>query len=250
MPRYLLEVSYKGGRYAGFQVQENANTVQAEVERALKTYFRREFELTGSSRTDAGVHALQNYFHFDQEVWLADEVLAKAPYHLNAILPEDVLIRSLRKVPDDFHCRFDAISREYHYFIYREKDPFMQDRGYFFPFRLDVAKMREAAIEVMRHQHFAAFSKKHSQVKTFTCNVLQSEWQQEGEVLRYRVEANRFLRGMVRGLVGTMLRVGTGKLSVQDFGRLIEAGDQSKADFSVPPQGLFLVRVNFAGSGL
>jgi tRNA pseudouridine38-40 synthase len=249
MPRYFLEVSYKGSRYAGFQIQENANTVQAEVENALKVYFRQRFELTGSSRTDAGVHAFQNFFHFDQEVLLSDDILLNAPYHLNAILPDDIVIKSLKKVNDDFHCRFDALSREYQYCLYREKDPFMQDRGYFFPFRLDFGRMQEAAGEVMRHEYFAAFSKKHSQVKTFSCNVLRSEWRQEGQVLMYRVEANRFLRGMVRGLVGTMLRVGTGKLSVEDFGRLIEAGDQTKADFSAPPLGLFLVRVNFSTAG-
>jgi tRNA pseudouridine38-40 synthase len=245
MSRYCLEVFYKGTAYAGFQVQENANTVQAEVEKALQIYFRSPFELTGSSRTDAGVHALQNFFHFDHAESFSDEVLQDAPYHLNAILPEDIVIRSLMRKADDFHCRFDARSREYHYFVYRRKDPFMQDRGYFFPFRLDLDLMRQAAAGLMKHHHFAAFAKKHGQAKTFDCQIFMSEWVDQGDVLVYKVRANRFLRGMVRGLVGTMLRVGTGKLTPAEFDAVIEEGDSSRADFSVPPQGLFLVKVSF-----
>lgn len=245
MPRYSVEVSYKGTRYAGFQVQDNANTVQAEVEKALRIFFRSSFELTGSSRTDAGVHALQNFFHFDHAAEYADELLNDAPYHLNAILPDDIVVHSMRRRPEGFHCRFDARSREYHYYVYRKKDPFLQDRGYFFPFAADLALMREAAAEVRRHSRFAAFAKKHGQAKTFDCQVFMSEWEDRGEVWVYKVRANRFLRGMVRGLVGTMLRVGTGKLTPAAFAAVIEEGDQSKADFSVPPQGLFLVSVNF-----
>lgn len=245
MPRYCLEVFYKGTRYAGFQIQENANTVQAELEKALQVYFRCPFELTGSSRTDAGVHALQNFFHFDQAEPFAAEVLKDAPYHLNAILPGDIVVRTLRQVSDEFHCRFDALFREYHYFVYRSKDPFMEDRGYFFPFRLDFSAMQAAAAEVMRHRHFAAFAKKHGQSKTFDCQIFISEWLDQEGVLVYKVKASRFLRGMVRGLVGTMLRVGTGKLTPAEFAGVIEGADSSRADFSVPPQGLFLMKVGF-----
>lgn len=237
-----------GTRYSGFQVQENANTVQAEVEKALQVFFRMAFELTGSSRTDAGVHALQNFFHFDTEVSLPEGQLVNAPYHLNAILPEDIVVKSLAEVDGSFHCRFDAVSREYHYFIYRSKDPFLQDRAYYFPYRLDVSLLGEAAAIVLQHTHFEAFSKKHHQAKTYECRVMKSSWEEDGEGnLVYRVEASRFLRGMVRGLVGTMLRVGTGKLDPAGFSAIIESGEQSRVDFSVPARGLFLVKVNYAG---
>jgi len=245
MPRYLIEVSYKGTRYGGFQIQQNANTIQAEVERSLQIFFRRPFELTGSSRTDAGVHALQNFFHFDSSDPFTKDELINVTYHLNAILPDDVVVQSLMAVADDFHCRFDAISREYHYYVYRKKDPFMQDRGYYFPYRIDTNLMQEAAAEVMRHDYFESFSKKHHQAKTFICRMISSNWEERDNVLIYKVEASRFLRGMVRGLVGTMLRVGTGKLSPADFVAIIKAGDQSRVDFSAPPQGLFLTGVKY-----
>lgn len=243
--RYCLEVSYKGTRYAGFQIQENANTVQAEIEKALRIFFRTSFELTGSSRTDAGVHALQNFFHFDHEGLIAEDTLKDAPYHLNAILPEDIVIHSLQAKSDNFHCRFDALSREYSYRIYRKKNPFLQDRGYYFPYTLDMNLLQQAAEILSLHTHFSAFSKKRSQVKTFECQIIRSQWQSHSDMLEYQVVGNRFLRGMVRGLVGTMLRVGTGKLSLFDFEEIIQLGDQSKADFSVPAKGLFLVKVNF-----
>jgi len=245
MPRYCVEVSYKGSRYAGFQVQDNANTIQAEVEKALGIFFRSTFELTGSSRTDTGVHALQNFFHFDQVELLSAELLKEAPYHINAILPDDIVLHSISAKSDNFHCRFDALSREYEYFVYRKKDPFMEDRGYYFPYSLDLESLQAAANEVMKHTYFETFSKKRNQVKTFECQIFTSEWVMADQNYIYRVKGSRFLRGMVRGLVGTMLRVGTGKLSQSEFREIIKAGDQSKADFSVPAQGLFLVRVNY-----
>ena len=245
MFRYLIEVKYKGTAYGGFQIQENVNTVQAEVEKALSVFFRMPFELTGSSRTDAGVHALQNYFHFDTEVDFASGRLQSAVYHINAILPEDIVLLSIISVKDDFHCRFNALSREYHYHIYRQKDPFMQDRGYFFPYKLDIELLDKCAAELMQHTHFESFAKKNSQVKTFACTIYRSEWVEVGDSLIYKVEANRFLRGMVRGLVGTMLRAGAGKLNIDDFTAIITGREQSKADFSVPPQGLFLMHVRY-----
>ena len=245
MPRFFLEVMYRGTRYSGFQIQENANTVQAEMENALRIFFREPIELTGSSRTDAGVHALQNFFHFDHAAGFSARSLTDAAYHLNAILPDDIVVLSLREVPADRHCRFDALWREYHYFIYRGKDPFMEDRGFFFPYRIDLAGLREAAEMVKGYRDFRAFSKKHGQAKTTDCQIFMSEWVEEGPVLKYKVRGDRFLRGMVRGLVGTMLRVGTGKLSPAAFAGILEAGDSARADFSVPGKGLFLMRVAF-----
>ena len=240
MPRYFIEVSYKGTAYSGFQVQHNANSVQAEIEKALKVLFRQDIELTGSSRTDAGVHAVQNFFHFDPVRVITDET-----YQLNAILPDDIVIKSIREVNADAHCRFDAVSREYRYYIYHQKDPFLQDRAYYYPYALDIERMQEAAKEVMAHGDFTTFSKRNTQVRSFLCSIFLSEWVRETGCLVYTVRGNRFLRGMVRGLVGTMLQVGRGKLSLGQFKEIILAKDCTKADFSVPPQGLFLYRVEF-----
>ena len=240
MPRYFIEVSYKGTAYSGFQTQKNANSVQAEIEKALKVFYKNEFELTGSSRTDAGVHALQNYFHFDIEQPITD-----AAYQLNAILPPDIVVKNITEVKAAAHCRFDAVAREYRYYIYNSKDPFIADRAYYYPYALDLAKMNEAATVLMHYSDFTSFSKRNTQVKSFICNILVSEWAYENGNLVYYVKANRFLRGMVKGLVGTMFQVGRGKLTVQQFKEVIESKDSSKADFSVPAHGLFLVRVIF-----
>lgn len=239
MPRYFLELSYKGTAYSGFQVQENAHTIQGEVQKALQTLFRTPFELTGSSRTDAGVHARQNFFHFDTDI----EIHKRSLYNLNALVPEDIGIKALYPVPDTAHCRFDAISREYNYFIYREKDPFLLDRAWMYPYPVDMDILQQSARILGEYEDFTSFSKRNTQVKTFLCTIEKSEWRREGPVLVYRVKANRFLRGMVRGLVGTMLKAGRGQISLEDLRAVIEAKDCSRADFSTPPQGLFLNRV-------
>ena len=266
MPRYFIEVSYKGTAYCGFQVQKNGITIQSEVEKALTIYFKQSFSLTGSSRTDAGVHALQNFFHFDTEQPLrgndnsnqsskvlflgadlaADNVgLGEAFYHLNAILPKDIVIKRIFQVDEDAHCRFDAIGREYRYYIYWNKDPFLQDRAYYFPYHLDKEKLQEAATLLLGNKDFTSFSKRNTQVNNFICTLQKSEWLVEEDRLYYCVKANRFLRGMVKGLVGTMLRVGTGKISLEDLGIIIKSKDCTLADFSVPAHGLFLIEVEF-----
>jgi tRNA pseudouridine38-40 synthase len=239
--RYFFEVSYKGTNYAGFQVQQNANTIQAEVEKALQVYFKTQISLTGSSRTDAGVHAHQNYFHGDVEHTIEPSIL----YNLNAILPTDIVLKNIIPVPPDAHCRFDAISREYHYYIYTSKDPFMLDRGYFYPYQVNIDDLNRASTAVLSNTNFEAFSKKNAQVKTHLCNIIKSEWEQSSGCLIYKVRANRFLRGMVRALVATMLRVGRGKLSLEDFTSIFERRESLFVDFSSPPQALFLASVNY-----
>jgi tRNA pseudouridine38-40 synthase len=241
MPRYFVEVAYNGTAYSGFQIQDNANSIQAEVEKALEIFYRQPFALTGSSRTDAGVHALQNYFQFD-----ADEILKDGSYNINAILPADIVVKRIFKVPDDLHCRFNARSRTYRYNIYQSKNPFLQSSAYFFPYKLNMAAMQEAAALIKSHTNFESFSKRNTQTKTKLSVISVSEWKEDDNLITYHVQANRFLRGMVRGLVGTMLQVGRNKLSVQDFENIIIAKDCTKADFSAPPQGLFLVNVAFA----
>jgi len=253
MPRYFLELAYKGTQYSGFQVQHHTATIQSEVEKALKTLFPsglagvdgqgnpNPFTLTGSSRTDAGVHALQNFFHLDTAIPIPQQRL----YNLNAILPPDIVVKHIYPVKMDAHCRFDALSRTYRYYIYQSKSPFLNDSAYYFPFKLDESLLQQAAGIISQHTDFTSFSKRNTQVKTFQCNILQSFWQKEDECLVYQVEANRFLRGMVRGLVGTMLKVGRGVWSLQDFEKILKAKDCTKADFSTPPHGLFLVAVKY-----
>lgn len=241
MPRYFLELAYKGTAYSGFQVQENANTIQSEVKKALQTLFRQSFELTGSSRTDTGVHAWQNFFHFDTDLAIQQASI----YNLNAILPIDITAKGIYPVPDVSHCRFDATAREYNYFIYRKKDPFMIDRGWLYPFPLDMGLLQQAAHILMEYADFTSFSKRNTQVKTFLCSIERSEWQEEGASLIYQVKANRFLRGMIRGLVGTMVKLARRQLTVAEFRAIIEAKDCTKADFSTPAQGLFLKHVHY-----
>ncbi len=241
MNRYFLEVSYHGGRYAGSQVQLNALTVQAEIEKALAVYFRQPLTLTGSSRTDAGVHARQNFYHFDLPIPLNP----RAIYNLNAILPADIAIKQLIQVPATAHCRFDAVAREYEYFIYQYKDPFLVDRAWYYPYTIDWAGLQTAAGVVKEYTDFTSFSKRNSQVRTFNCNIMYSEWKMLEQGAVFRVKANRFLRGMVRGLVGTMLQVGRGKITLEAFRQIIEAKDCTKADFSVPGHGLFLQKVEY-----
>ncbi len=241
MPRYFLEVSYKGENYSGFQVQENANTIQSETEKAFKILQKDEIILTGSSRTDAGVHALQNFFHFDYMKKIHPHFI----YKTNAILPIDIVVKDLIQVKPDAHCRFDAITREYKYYIYRHKNPFLRDRAYYYPYKLDIEKMEQAAEIIKTFQDFTSFSKKRTQVKSFICNIYESKWIKENNGLVYYVKADRFLRGMVRALVATMLLVGRNKISLDDFKLIIEQKDGTKANFAVPAQGLFLISVNY-----
>lgn len=258
MPRYFLEVAYKGTNYSGFQSQHNANTIQAEIEKALSIIWRlppalssgeQSLKLTGSSRTDAGVHALQNFFHFDTNSplhkWRGVGAEAEFTYKMNAILPEDIVVKQLIPVAEDAHCRFDALSREYKYFIYRKKDPFLRGRAFYFPYKLDIEILQQAAMMLKEHDDFTSFSKRNTQVKSFTCEIQESEWFLEKDLLVFHVKANRFLRGMVRALTATMLKIGRGKMSLEQFRDIIDAKDCSKASFAVPAQGLFLVSVAY-----
>jgi len=241
MPRYFLELSYKGEGYSGFQVQQNAVTIQAEVEKAFRIFFRQNVELTGSSRTDAGVHALQNYFHFDWD----DEFPQASVYNLNAILPAAIVIKSVKEVKPDAHSRFHATAREYKYFIYDRKNPFIDDRAWYLPYTLDEALLVACAQRVKNSLDFSSFSKRNTQVKTFQCGITTSEWIRQDGCLVYHVQANRFLRGMVRGLVGTMVRVARGTMTMEAFEALFSKSTIASADFSAPARGLFLVKVNY-----
>jgi tRNA pseudouridine38-40 synthase len=239
MPRYFIEVAYKGTNYSGFQVQENANTIQAEIEKAFRTIHRNTLDLTGSSRTDAGVHALQNFFHFDYEPPLNPQFI----YKMNALLPRDIAVRSLFHMPPSAHSRFDATSREYIYNVHQFKDPFLQTTSFYFPYKLDVGLMHQASEMLKQQSNFFAFSKTNTQVKNFYCRVMKSEWTIGENRITYNIEANRFLRGMVRAITATLLKIGRHKLSMFDFEKLFI--EDKKAGYSVPAHGLFLIKVNY-----
>jgi len=239
--RYFLEVAYKGTRYRGFQIQKNALTIQGEIEKAFHVLFKQPVELTGSSRTDAGVHARQNFFHFDwpetfEQKWI---------YNLNAILPPDIAINAVSEKNNEAHCRFDALSRVYHYHVYQYKNPFITERAYFYPYSVDIALLNSAAALIKDYTDFTSFSKKNTQVKTFNCTILQSEWVIKDDQLIYIVSANRFLRGMVRALTATMLKVGRGIITLDTFRSIIESKDGSNTYFDTPAHGLTLMKVNY-----
>ena len=254
MPRYFIEVAYKGTNYSGFQIQKNASSIQSEIEKALNIFFRsinptsvlvekgKEIRLTGASRTDAGVHAKQNFFHFDIEpgIYSSSHV-----YNLNAILPDDIAIKNIFPVADTAHCRFDAVSREYKYFIYWKKNPFLRDRAYYYPFKINREDLSAAADIIKNYEDFTSFSKRNSQVKNFLCIIEKSCWIFKDETIIYNVTGNRFLRGMVRGLVGTMLQVATGKISLKSLRNIIECRNSANANFSVPSHGLFLIGIKY-----
>ena len=235
-----MEVAYLGTRYSGFQVQQNANTIQAEIQRALKVFFRKDFELTGSSRTDAGVHALQNFFHFDYDLLIDKAVL----YNLNALLHHDIVIKNIFEVQPDAHCRFDAIARTYHYHIHRNKNPFLFETSYYYPYVLNTDLLHQYASLIKVVEDFTAFSKRKTQVNHFLCNIEHSQWIIENDTWRYEIKANRFLRGMVKAITGTMLRLAKNNAGILALEKIIESKDCKQADFSPPSKGLFLTEIN------
>ena len=236
MPTYFLAVAYKGTRFAGFQIQENAITIQGQVERAMATYLRENVQLTGSSRTDAGVHANRNFFHFSIDCIFTDEFV----YHVNAILPHDIAITGIYAVPEGSHSRFDALGRRYKYFIYNSKNPFLDDRSWYYPYPMDLADLNQAASSLLGLHDFTSFAKRRTQVYTHMCTISVCHWHETTDGWVFTVEGNRFLRGMVRALVGTMVKVGRKKISFESFQNVLLSKDSAMADFSAPGHGLFL----------
>lgn len=239
MPTYFLALTYKGTRFAGFQIQDNAITIQGQVERAMATYLRENVQLTGSSRTDAGVHANRNFFHFSLDRQLGDAFV----YHVNAILPQDIAITGVYLVPDGSHSRFDAIGRRYKYYIYKSKNPFLDDRSWYYPYPMDLADLNQAASSLLGLHDFTSFAKRRTQVYTHMCTINVCQWHDTEDGWVFIVEGNRFLRGMVRALVGTMVKLGRKKISFNDFQNILFSKDSTMADFSAPGHGLFLDEV-------
>lgn len=241
--RYFVEISYNGANYHGWQFQPTSNTVQAEIEKGFKVLFRNEtFSCVGCGRTDTGVHAKQFFFHFDTNE-IFDPVIYT--YKLNSILPKDIAVHRIFETKEDAHARFDADSRTYQYLIHGQKDVFLKDSSCFFPIKLDVGAMNEACKELMGEQDFTSFSKVHSDAKTNICTITKAYWIQEGNYYRFEITANRFLRNMVRAIVGTMLEVGVHNISVEDFRQIIANMDRGKAGKSVAGHALYLTKVTY-----
>ncbi|RZS96067.1 tRNA pseudouridine(38-40) synthase TruA [Cecembia calidifontis] len=240
--RYFLELGYKGTHYHGWQIQQNAHTVQAELEKAISTILGVPTGIMGSGRTDTGVHASKQFAHFDTiEELIADEFLKK----LNGILPKDIAGYSLRKVHEEAHTRFDAIWRSYVYRISLRKDPFEQESAWQLFKKPDIQVMNEAASLLLEHEDFQCFSKVKTDVNTFHCKIKEAYWEQKGQLLLFHITANRFLRGMVRAIVGTLIEVGTFKITVEEFQRILESKNRNEAKAAAPAHGLFLCDITY-----
>lgn len=243
MPRYFIYLSFNGARYHGWQIQPNGITVQAELEKALATLLRRETPVTGAGRTDAGVNARLMVAHFDTSAPLDNP--AETADRLNRVLPPDMAVYDIRPVTDEAHSRFDALSRTYKYYLIDHKSPFLEAFACRYRGTLDFDRMNEAAEQLYRYTDFTSFSKLHTDVKTNNCRVTFARWEREGEQQVFTITADRFLRNMVRAIVGTLLDVGRGKLTVEGFCRIIEQKDRCAAGTSVPGKALFLHDITY-----
>lgn len=238
--RYFVAFSYFGQAYHGWQRQPNASSVQQLMEESLSTLLKSPISLVGAGRTDAGVHAKNMYAHFDfHEI----NNLTNLTYRLNAFLPEDIAIQKISVVPDDAHARFDAVQRTYEYWIVQEKNPFYKDTAHYIKHTLDIPSMNKAAGFLLEYDDFECFSKSNTDVKTYRCKIKSATWNLIGDKLVFTITADRFLRNMVRAIVGTFLDVGLGKMSPEDVKTIIKSKDRSAAGASVPAKGLYLTKV-------
>jgi tRNA pseudouridine38-40 synthase len=242
--RYFIYLAYDGANYHGWQIQPNGISVQECLMKALATFLRREIEVIGAGRTDAGVHATLMVAHFDFEGDALDVELVADK--LNRLLPPDISAYQVRRVKSDAHARFDATARTYKYYITTSKNPFNRQYRCRIHGNLDFKRMNEAAQELFGYSDFTSFSKLHTDVRTNICRITMAEWTQVDEATWvFTIRADRFLRNMVRAIVGTLLEVGRGKMTVQDFKQVIELQDRGKAGTSAPGQALFLVNVEY-----
>lgn len=238
--RFFIELSYNGKAYHGWQNQPNAISVQEVIEKALSTILKTNIAIVGAGRTDTGVHASQMFAHFDFNEKLEVDKLA---YKLNSFLPKDVAIHSIFKVNPEAHARFNALSRTYHYKVSTSKNVFNYDFAYQMKLPLDVKAMNEACKILFNYNDFQCFSKSNTDVKTYNCDIKEAFWTNTTDELVFTITANRFLRNMVRAVVGTMINIGLGKLNPEDLHNIIASKDRGKAGFSVPAHGLYLVKI-------
>lgn len=245
MPRYFLSLAYNGNPYHGWQRQQNAHSVQEELELALSTILSEKIAITGSGRTDAGVHAEMQIAHFDSSKGLEKEMIVEK---LNGLLPMTIAIHRCWEVHPQAHARFDAIWRSYSYHLHDHKSPFLEGLSYFYRPELNIEKMNLASEFLLGTQDFKSFSKVKTEVNHFKCEIVAAFWEKKNNSLIFNVKANRFLRGMVRALVGTLIDVGREKIDVSTFERIIAARNRVEAGRAVPPHGLYLTEVAYPPS--
>jgi len=245
--RFFIHLAYRGTNYHGWQIQPNAVTIQQTLNEALSVILRKDINLVGAGRTDTGVHASSFYAHFDlnPEQNIDTNHLV---FKLNCYLPRDIAIYNVYPVPGNAHARFDATSRTYKYYMFTRKNPFYTDTSYFLFKKVNIEKMNEACSLLQNYKDFTSFSKRSTETKTNLCDIYRAEWIKKGNKLTFTIEANRFLRNMVRALVGTMIEIGEGKLSIDEFTQIIEKKDRTMAGYSIPANGLFLTDIQYPKS--
>ena len=244
--RYFIELSYNGKNYHGWQKQPDVISVQEVLEDSLSKLLRIKVEIVGAGRTDTGVHAKQIFAHFDFTKRID---LQNLNNRLNAFLPDDITIQNIFLVNNNSHARFDAVKRSYQYQIWQGKNPFLIDFSWQIKTKkLDVEKMNKAASLLLNYTNFKCFSKSKTDVFTYDCNITEAKWIKNENLLTFHITANRFLRNMVRAIVGTLYEIGIGKITINDFIKIIESQDRTKAGISVPAQGLFLTNVTYPNS--
>ena len=241
MNRYFMYVAYNGANYCGWQIQPNGLSVQEVIEKSLSTLLRIPISIVGAGRTDAGVHAREMTAHFEADVQDVTLLTNK----LNRILPKDIVVYKIVRVKEDAHARFDATSRLYRYYLTTQKDPFMYPYKYKVHGSIDVEMMNKCSRILFEYIDFTSFSKLHTDVKTNDCKIIHAQWEQQGEDYVFTIQANRFLRNMVRAVVGTLLEAGRGKLDEAGMRRVIEAKDRAVAGLSVPAHALFLEEIEY-----
>jgi tRNA pseudouridine38-40 synthase len=240
--RYFIKLAYNGTHYHGWQYQPNASSVQETMNKAVSVMLHAPINLMGAGRTDTGVHAKEMFAHFDFE---SSFDIPKLVHKLNSYLPKDIVVFAIIPVHDEAHCRFDALKRTYEYHIHTFKNPFLDGQSCYFHQQLDLDLMNEAAKLLFEHTDFQCFSKVNTDVNTFDCTIFEANWKQENSRLVFTISANRFLRNMVRAIVGTLVNVGLHKITLVDFNAIIESKSRDKAGFSVPAHGLYLTEIEY-----
>ena len=239
--RYFIELAYLGKAYHGWQNQPNAITVQQVLENALSTLLKSPLQIVGAGRTDAGVHAKKMFAHFEFDSPLEVNLV----YKLNQFLPNDISIYNIHNVTEEAHARFDAKSRTYHYYISEKKNPFVADSAYLLKTQIDINKMNQAAGKLLNYKNFKCFSRSNTDVKTYHCKVVEAIWFRDDHQLIFKITADRFLRNMVRAIVGTLIEIGNGKRPVEAIDTIIQSQDRSQAGPSAPAHGLFLTEITY-----
>jgi len=243
--RYFIELSYNGKAYHGWQIQPNAISIQEVLEKGLSTLLKEPIATMGAGRTDAGVHATQLFAHFDTETLFDIKTLI---YKLNSFLPEDIAIKSIFKVKANSHARFHATSRQYLYRIALEKNPFNKEQAFLLKPKLNIDKLKAATKILLDYKDFQCFSKSNTDVKTYHCNIMKAEWSLVENELHFIIKADRFLRNMVRAIVGTLINIGIGKIEVETLHDIIKSKNRSEAGFSVPAHALYLTKIEYPDS--